>query len=99
MSTSVNDQAEAPARRRMGSVCSRGIESRPIAVATALDSVAGIAAELERIAASVEHLYGTTPAFELSVYDAVHSLHRAIAAIREAEAASPPPANAEHWIG
>lgn len=80
-------------------MCSRALDARPVAVATALDSVAGIASELERIAASVEHLYGTTPAFELSVYDALHSLHRAIAAIREAEAASPTPTNAEHWIG
>jgi len=55
--------------------------------------------ELERIAANLEHLYGSTPAFELSVHDALHSLHRAIAVIREAEGATAPRDNAEHWIG
>jgi hypothetical protein len=99
MSTWTNDQLGVSLRRRSALACGRAPESRPSPTSTTRDSAAAIASELERIAASVEQLYGSAPGSELPVHDALHSLHRAIVAIREADGAAPAPTNAEHWIG
>jgi hypothetical protein len=86
-------------RRRTAPGCDHGTEARRRADTLGADPVAGIAADVERIAATVEYLYGGVAACEPAVNDALHSLHRAIGAIREAECAVPTPSNAEHWIG
>jgi hypothetical protein len=99
MSTWVSDQTGLGPRRRAAPGCGHGTEARRRGATLGADPVAGIAADLERIAATVEYLYGGVAACELAVNDALHSLHRAIGAIREAEGAAPTPSHAEHWIG
>ncbi|MDQ1426586.1 MAG: hypothetical protein QOK39_62 [Acidimicrobiaceae bacterium] len=99
MSTWVSDQTAVSQRRRAASGCGHGTEARRRADTLGADPVATIAADLERIAATVEYLYGGVAACDLAVNDALHSLHRAIGAIREADGAAPTPSKAEHWIG